>query len=623
MHDHILAALKTFHDHKHAIIGAGLCCGQTTGAALDHWDIPKLEFMQSVTPSIPQTGIVIQWSANTTKHAHIEVIKDLVTTMNNQNYDSQICCTLDRNEKCCLFNTAISLSKQTNIHDTLAGDDSETDAPDHGDQNMPDSAGDNAIDNILHDLWSSDRSPTCFFNSAEKLSSASPGSAPMPLRTLVVGCTALRLNYKLSIRHISINEVADNFNLPDLHGALDDQGAESFRGIRHATSAGKKSACVGETEIDVGQTSEWGLNTIALQTSAAVYFEMLTPARQALQLGSWGLIQFMTHYQHSSGQQRLCVTTIACNFAEVGSPSITALFDQEAADLMARITVFETEIDNPPARFADYRREDPTSFRLSDNFSIYPQFMFHLWRSQFLQAFDNSPDETAFNRHILNEEDVNSSLITFQPTLMSFKFDVPPQPVLLNSVSIKPDIILPLDMFFHIHIFHGETVAQWREAGYQDQEGYETCKELLEARDLLINCFPLPRARLLSSPRHNFDSPNLANTISKYSYSSVPYATTSAGCPYMPPDSSISPSAVYNIIAGGLLLDSLNSDSSQHAYTAAVPHSYHFNPIDPPATCRKSRTEDTNDEDEDFQHAAGHSSATDSRRKIIHKQWIE
>ncbi|KAI6018485.1 hypothetical protein BKA83DRAFT_4058035, partial [Pisolithus microcarpus] len=139
-----------------------------------------------------------------------------------------------------------------------------------------------------------------------------------------------------------------------------------------------------------------------------------------------------------------------------------------------------------------------------------------------------------------------------------------------------------------------------------------------------------------SSPCHNFDSPNLANTISKYSYSSAPYTTTSAGCPYTPLDSGISPSAVYNIIAGGLSSDSLNSDRYSHGsgthspasvhsvpYAAAVPHSYHFNLIDPPAARRKSRNEDTNDEDEDFQHTAGHSSTTDSRHEIIRKQRIE
>lgn len=82
---------------------------------------------------------------------------------------------------------------------------------------------------------------------------------------------------------------------------------------------------------------------------------------------------------------------------------------------------------------------------------------------------------------MLNEEDVNNSLIMIQPTLMSYTFDTPPQPVLLDSVSIKHDVILLLDTFFHILIHHGQLVAEWRKAGYQDQEGHENFKELLEA----------------------------------------------------------------------------------------------------------------------------------------------
>lgn len=125
------------------------------------------------------------------------------------------------------------------------------------------------------------------------------------------------------------------------------------------------------------------------------------------------MIQFVTHYQHSSGQYRLRVTTIARNFAEAGNPSISASFDQEAAAvLMARIAVFKAEIDDSPdvlrwldrmlirlcQKFAEYRKDDPSSLRLNDNFMIYPQFNFHLRRSQFLQVFNNSPDETAFYR---------------------------------------------------------------------------------------------------------------------------------------------------------------------------------------------------------------------------------
>jgi len=99
---------------------------------------------------------------------------------------------------------------------------------------------------------------------------------------------------------------------------------------------------------------------------------------------------------------------------------------------------------------------------------------------------------------VLNDADVNNSLIMIQPTLMSYTFDVEPHPVLLDSVSIRTDVILLLDTFFHILIFHGETIAQWRKANYQEQEGYENFKELLEspigdAQELLEDRNPIPR----------------------------------------------------------------------------------------------------------------------------------
>ena len=95
------------------------------------------------------------------------------------------------------------------------------------------------------------------------------------------------------------------------------------------------------------------------------------------------------------------------------SPDIAASFDQEAAAvLMSRIVVFKSEMDDSPdvlrwldrmlirmcQKFADYRKDDPSSFQLAPHFSIYPQFMFHLRRSQFLQVFNNSPDETTYYR---------------------------------------------------------------------------------------------------------------------------------------------------------------------------------------------------------------------------------
>lgn len=102
------------------------------------------------------------------------------------------------------------------------------------------------------------------------------------------------------------------------------------------------------------------------------------------------------------------------SWADGNSPEIAQSFDQEAAAvLMARLAAFKADIDDGPdvlrwldrmlirlcQKFADYRKDDPTSFQLAGNFSIYPQFMFHLRRSQFLQVFNNSPDETTYFRY--------------------------------------------------------------------------------------------------------------------------------------------------------------------------------------------------------------------------------
>jgi len=279
--------------------------------------------------------------------------------------------------------------------------------------------------------------------------------------------------------------------------------------IGHAVSLNKKSASVGETECGIGNTCSWKMAGIDPSSNYGVYFDIASQGgAPASPQTPKALIQFLTYYQHSSGHFHLRVTTIARPLSgPAGDPAIAHSFDQEAAAvLMSRIAVFKAEVDDGPdvlrwvdrmlirlcSRFADYRKDDPSSFRLEKNFTLYPQFMFHLRRSQFLQVFNNSPDETAFYRHVLNHEDVGDSLIMIQPTLDSYTLDREDgEPVLLDSASIQPTHILLLDTFFHILIFHGETIAEWRKAGYQTQEGYENFANLLEK--------PKQDARVISS----------------------------------------------------------------------------------------------------------------------------
>ncbi|KAL0388490.1 UNVERIFIED_CONTAM: protein transport protein SEC23 [Sesamum radiatum] len=168
------------------------------------------------------------------------------------------------------------------------------------------------------------------------------------------------------------------------------------------------------------------------------------------------------------------VTTAARRWVGKHSPEIASGFDQEAAaSVMARLAIHKAQrnlaedvirwLDKTliqfASKFGDYAQEDPSSFRLSTNFSLYPQFMYYLRRSQFMDVFNSTPDETAFFRLMLNREGVVNSLIMVQPTLFQYSFDGPPVPVVLD-------------------------IAQWRKLGYDRDPSHESFKKLLEAPEL-------------------------------------------------------------------------------------------------------------------------------------------
>ena len=283
---------------------------------------------------------------------------------------------------------------------------------------------------------------------------------------------------------------------------------------------------VADSSIGSGGTTAWKLCSLTNDTSLAVYFEVanaggkegsagtVPPSQQQQQF----FLQFVTMSTNGvTGETRLRVTTTTRRWTDgANANDVAAGFDQEAgATLVARQLTWkmetEEEFDCPAAtrwldrslirlcqRFGDYRKDDPNSFQLMPQFSIYPQFMFNLRRSQFVQVFNNSPDETAYYRMILWRECVLNSLVMIQPTLMAYSFTGPPEPVLLDVCSIAPDRILVLDAYFSVVVFHGQTIAQWRKANYQDQAEHEAFKQLLEApkadaKEILDKRFPVPR----------------------------------------------------------------------------------------------------------------------------------
>ncbi|XP_006891629.1 PREDICTED: protein transport protein Sec23A isoform X2 [Elephantulus edwardii] len=285
--------------------------------------------------------------------------------------------------------------------------------------------------------------------------------------------------------------------------------------IGPCVSLNSKGPCVSENEIGTGGTCQWKICGLSPTTTLAVYFEVVNQHNAPIPQGGRGAIQFVTQYQHSSGQRRIRVTTIARNWADAQTQiqNIAASFDQEAAAiLMARLAIYRAETEEGPdvlrwldrqlirlcQKFGEYHKDDPSSFRFSETFSLYPQFMFHLRRSPFLQVFNNSPDESSYYRHHFMRQDLTQSLIMIQPILYAYSFSGPPEPVLLDSSSILADRILLMDTFFQILIYHGETIAQWRKSGYQDMPEYENFRHLLQAplddaQEILHSRFPMPR----------------------------------------------------------------------------------------------------------------------------------
>lgn len=288
--------------------------------------------------------------------------------------------------------------------------------------------------------------------------------------------------------------------------------------IGPCASLEKKTPLSSETVIGQGNTSAWKMCGLDKATSLCLIFDIVKkdiPEAIGQPTTNQFYFQFLTYYQHSNGQMRLRATTLSRRWV-TGTGSLQDLisgFDQEAAAVvMARLVSFkmETEVEFDPirwldrslirlcSRFGDYQKDSPSSFSLSPRFSIFPQFIFHLRRSQFVQVFNNSPDETAYFRMILNRENVSNSVVMIQPSLISYSFQSGPEPALLDVAAIAADRILLLDSYFTVVIFHGATVAMWRKAGYQHQQEHEVFAQLLKAphddADATIKeRFPVPR----------------------------------------------------------------------------------------------------------------------------------
>ena len=287
-----------------------------------------------------------------------------------------------------------------------------------------------------------------------------------------------------------------------------------------ARSISKPSGCVSaDVEVGESKTCAWSTSVIDETTTFAVYFDAGEEGCGGATAGGNRYYQFITSFVDSAGARRLRVTSQCQVIAQSSDAAVineTYAFDQfTAAACMCRMVSKHMEAsgnNHPPAlrwvdrslikfvkKFATYQPNDPDSLRLPPQYTLFPQFMYHLRRSEFLLVFNNSVDETVFFRTCLHRETVMQCIVMLEPKLISYEYGCADgTSVHLDSKSVTFNNILLLDGYFNVVIHHGHSVAQWRDNEYHKQPGYESFAQQLEAprRDmdqLIASRFPVPK----------------------------------------------------------------------------------------------------------------------------------
>ncbi|KAJ3441110.1 protein transport protein sec23 [Anaeramoeba flamelloides] len=263
-----------------------------------------------------------------------------------------------------------------------------------------------------------------------------------------------------------------------------------------------------------GSTAIFKACSLTESQTFAFYFDVITH-QQKVSITQPGFFQFKTLYQRPNGEYKLRVTTCSKQFAQTKNQltKIEQSFDKEAAAIIfARKILQKTNSEQPKnvirwldrtlinffSYFADYKHKKPETFKLQQQFNLFPQLMYHFRRSRFLKIFGYSPDETTFHKFTFFNENTQNSLTMIQPMLFQYSMNQQQSPVLLDHSSLTSDCLLLFDNFFSILIWRGEQIAEWIKQGYQDQEEYKDFKTLIEMpvkyADLLIKKrFPKPK----------------------------------------------------------------------------------------------------------------------------------
>lgn len=254
-------------------------------------------------------------------------------------------------------------------------------------------------------------------------------------------------------------------------------------------------------ETGLSNTNSWGISSINPNTSFTVFFNPYGITTDSY------TVQFKTTYFDHEKNYRIRIATqkyfVSDNplqdFQQEAAAVVTSkivawkLLTEEISDVVQWL---DKSLIGLTKKFSSIQNKNVL---IPKQISMYPQFMYYMRRSQFLNRFNVSPDESAYYRQGILRGNVTNTLLMIQPVLLSYSFDSDvPVPKLLQASSFSSDSILLLDTFFNVVIWHGKQICKWKELEYDKNPEYANFKQLLSMPDtdaefITNSRFPVPR----------------------------------------------------------------------------------------------------------------------------------
>jgi protein transport protein SEC23 len=255
-------------------------------------------------------------------------------------------------------------------------------------------------------------------------------------------------------------------------------------------------------QVGLSGSNKWGINTIDKNTTFTFFFHPKNKKNNKPTM-----VQVETRGISNDGKMKTWVKLFVFKNPDGESLGFNC---ETSAVITAKLAVWrlKTEdfltvsnwIDNSLISFTKrFSKIEGKNVLIPSEISLFPQFLYFLRRSQFVNSFNVSPDESAFYRQCMLRYSVQEALLMIEPVLMSFSFQSEyPEPMFLSPDELKDDRILVFDNFFQIVVWQGRAVCAWVKEGYDKLPEYQHVKELVEsplkyAEELALNRFPLPK----------------------------------------------------------------------------------------------------------------------------------